>query len=129
MREIKFRAWNENEGMVYIDDLYWFEEIGIHKINETDLVGRYFKVMQYTGLKDKAGVEVWEGDIVEFVGEDCYVDWPQIGVVFFDKTYACWSIKSDQGDYSFSELCNLDLENQINIIGNEIENQELLNNK
>jgi len=74
MREIKFRAWaTENKKMfhdVYFDDLeVWIQD----KEGEPAIIGDILKksmlqhciLMQYTGLKDKNGKEVYEGDIVE----------------------------------------------------------------
>ena len=62
MREIKFRAWNdETKGM--IPDVQ--NEILISAISS--IPGLY--LMQYTGLKDKGGVaEVYEGDILDEYG-------------------------------------------------------------
>jgi uncharacterized phage protein (TIGR01671 family) len=56
MREIKFRAWNKvDEHMVEPEDLY---DPYIFRDSP------YHELMQYTGLKDKNGVEIYEGDIL-----------------------------------------------------------------
>lgn len=53
-REIKFRAWlNVQKEMLY-EDLFGAEKFG----------GRDCEIMQFTGLKDKNGKEIYEGDIV-----------------------------------------------------------------
>jgi uncharacterized phage protein (TIGR01671 family) len=57
MREIKFRAWDGDmmQHNIALDSHGWFSQ-------QTGEGGD--KVMQYTGLKDKNGKEIYEGDIV-----------------------------------------------------------------
>ena len=62
MREIKFRVWDKYKNQLYIcDDIYFAQE----PLNEAFKLDE-FAFMQYTGLKDANGKEIYEGDIILF---------------------------------------------------------------
>lgn len=120
MKDIKFRVWDA-ELEVFIqsfcidnsgDPFLFCEETGVAEVLNVEL-------MQYTGLKDKNGVEIYEGDIVEIYGTGkCTVSiTPQLGVCFTSI------------DDKFIVDCAHDvlMENDLGgIVGNIYENPELL---
>jgi len=139
MREIKFRAWHITSGMATftMNDLYNFEAEGarksyvcfpdgdIHKLDDVE-------VMQFTGLHDKNGKEIYEGDIVEFTAYTKFREQSENRTKVV--TYSC----EPNGRVGFTPMVwhtdveddyyNYEIEN-IRIIGNIYENPELLEDK
>jgi hypothetical protein len=66
MREIKFRAW-DGEKMIFPSDPDTYS-----KFVRGELVCPGVILMQYTGLEDKNGKEIYEGDIVRGIKGDIY---------------------------------------------------------
>ena len=109
MREIKFRAWNESAKryskpfglkstvLNFTDD----DGLGVIKSLTTE------SVEQYTGLKDKNGVEIYENDIVRYADDE-----PNI--VTFEE--CCFGYRV--GSKTFLKLTVYNNVNKLEVIGN-----------
>ena len=114
-REIKFRAWAlYSREMFFPSDEFFLSEGKLDPIPNTIL-------MQYTGLKDKNGKEIYEGDIVDAQIGNEYGSWSsqQVSVVWHQDA-TCFAIKHPTEDLHAS------IGRDVVIIGNIYENPELL---
>lgn len=130
MREIKFRGWNDETKIMYesdTDGILMYFDGELNSVNaDYELVGcentKQLILMQYTGLKDKNGTEIYEGDILWF--ED-FVD-----PVGYDYGYKLLPVKYDVSEAMYvvgDNYCSLsEIASESEVKGNIYENKDLL---
>jgi len=153
-REIKFRAWDKylnkmictgfniiGEVTVFSGLEIMIQETPIHDASSLDRLLN-LEIMQFTGLKDGKGIEIYEGDIVRIL----YTDWPSntdpnisledymisishIGeVVYQAPSFGILFFKEDRyGERPIGSF-NYGSHGRLEVIGNIYENSNLINN-
>ena len=124
MKEIKYRAWlKEKEMLVEVLGIS-FEEKYVRLPIESEPSDEYWwyetawgfdevELMQFTGLEDKNGVEIYEGDILINRHEE------DTGEVVFEDGSFFWETET------FTQLLG-EINDEIEVIGNIYENHELI---
>ena len=124
----KFRLWNRITSQLHIVDGLYFDAREAEYVDDDNVlrfVGfKNIDLMQSTGLKDKNGKEIFEGDIAQF--EDCYTE---TDFLYVNTGIVEWS----QGSFTITNRDSVLMEDlldgdvlDVEIIGNVYENPELL---
>lgn len=123
----EFRAWTE-EGKAMYYDVYPFKDgtllLSYDGIAFDEVPASDFILMQSTGLKDKNGKEIFEGDVVKYeVGCNTYTE-----EVAYDKNFAGFGVKDAKANivFTFGEIAEDIGIISLEVIGNIYNNQELL---
>jgi uncharacterized phage protein (TIGR01671 family) len=128
MREIKFRAWRKNN-----NDMLHFNLVGVSRCHSDifekgkfvcglggglhihDALEKKYPIMQYTGVKDKNGKEIYEGDILRSKS-----DWE-------DRPHYIGPVIHSEGIFMVDDKCGTFLKKDwVEVLGNIYENPELL---
>ena len=122
MREIKFRAWEKNLKEIIPIDSISFE----HKIVNMTSAWRFFneiELMQYTGLKDKNGKGIYEGDLITidnpFIAHEKAIG---VALIVFSHDYVGGWVAESKGEHM-----NIGTRtHMISVVGNIYENPNLM---
>lgn len=83
MRELRFRAWDDVAKQMYYSKTEQFDDSLMFRFEHFDTERPIY--MQYTGLKDKYGAEIYEGDIIR-------TDHEEIGPIYWSEEWAMFGV-------------------------------------
>lgn len=141
MREIKFRAWDKvNSKIVNVYSfcertIKFIEKIEDTKDLELNFIHREpikdFELMQYTGLKDNNGVEIYEGDILAFYEDEQFTAYGAVRYgnnnnTLFSGMYFLCDKNGYSTDFAFEDDGKPEYWGSLEVIGNIYENPELI---
>ena len=119
MREIRFRAWDKT-----LNKIHSWSTIENHFTLEELLDDNFFEAMQYTGLKDKNDIEIYEGDIILV---NVFMSKHVTGLVAFDRGSFCVTGNFEGWGYDYNTTNFWEMStngNEYKVIGNIYENPE-----
>jgi len=129
-RKIKFRVWDSDQQIMdYPEDTPKYVLTGLGELRRyNDIVdNKHYIIQQLTGMVDRNGKKIYEGDIVEYIeGVELGDKSKYVCVVKYDEEIMCFGYaKNPNGDclnYPWEGIVSAPT-----VIGNVFENEELLN--
>lgn len=135
-RVIRFRAWDGEKMSTFtldIDSVGYLTKPPVPPKHFDFTKNGFKELMQYTGLHDKNGKEIYEGDVLKWKGHNIIAKtkYTSTGEVMFDK--GAFIVRTpeqdeDEGAYLWTLIAEIGFEENkdCEIIGNRFENPELI---
>ena len=121
MKEIKYRIFSKNSGKFCVPLHSWYFNVIKGEDGTFDSLGLFFQdeedrfvIQMSTGLKDKTGKDIYEGDIIETFG---YIS-KEVNPVYFNENEAGFGVSLSFGNFQPPTDCI--------VLGNVLQNPELL---
>lgn len=122
----RFRAWHNELGRMMSIKNMWVQDGSVEELELNDAVMNDYitaypdeiELMQSTGLKDKNGKEIFEGDIV------LVLDSPY--TVFYDNEKGSYRLKPHDDRWNVDYMSNFSHGGNFEVVGNIYENKEYL---
>jgi uncharacterized phage protein (TIGR01671 family) len=119
MRTIKFRAWSNHDKKFFYDTENVYDCLKFSQLPATANLYQDMIWQQFTGLLDKNGKEIYEGDLLEFAYRD---DGKQfVGEVQYFEKFGSFGVVIDNAFETFQDLIEYD--QFFNVVGNIFENE------
>lgn len=132
---IKFRAWSKLASRMYIVNGLYFDRGMVQYANNNNAI-RFINLenvilMQSTGLKDKNGKEIFEGDIVKRDGVKRpevvrFGEWTDVDSLGYKEQYIGFYFESEHEGQEWLHSVQPQFNHLYKVIGNIYENPELL---
>ena len=136
MRTIKFRAWDKEKKIMWLPhDLYDISSLHLYSTDDGKYELPNVIPMQFTGLQDKKGKDIYEGDVIktyceitnrEIIGEIEYADKWCTFYLGAKNDYGCGMASDSVFQWYYSQEEKTEGDVLAEIIGNIHENPELL---
>lgn len=130
----KFRAWDKLRKRISVVDRIYFDTKGVQLRDDGGLYWRHFReviLMQSTGLKDKNGQEIFEGDIVKRDGIKRpevvrFGEWIDVDSLGYKEQYIGFYFESEHEGQEWLHSVEPQFNHLSKVIGNIYENAEMV---
>jgi len=129
MKDVRFRAWIRKENAMYMVKKLEFDgelsKVIVEKGGKmVEYLPREVELMQYTGIRDNDGTEIYEGDIVKVLGKENQL----FGYIWYNGYYFTVNLHNVPGADNWPIMKEENIKS-MDVIGNIYENSTLIKPK